>query len=748
MINAIADLDLEILETPEYLTQEQYWVGHIPFAFWIVAQLKPRIFVELGTYKGDSYCSFCQAVMKLNLDTYCFAVDNWTGDIHYGQYGEEIFEQIKNYHDPKYSHFSKLIRADFDAAVELFENNSIDLLHIDGMHTYNAIRNDFETWFPKLSDRAVVLFHDISEKRESYAVWEYWEELISLYPYIAFSHSSGLGVLFVGSNVPNQLLEIASSPEKTKQKFIELFRCLGERITLKSEMANQRLWYEKELSENKQLQESSYNQIRVINKDLDSKKNYIDALINGSKERNFTWDNYFNNSSIKGGLEGVKYGIVSGWLSPAEEITVKDNDLIFDTFVPDMPRLDVVEKGYSLDLYIGIYYRLTWEKLNHKSISFVLKRDDKWVDIPNSPLSLDAARRDAQQLRQLLAEPPFQLLRIIKSSNDIIIVGILISYAHDVELDLTLQIDGKPLEHIEWEDMPSEAQYFFWYLPTKKTTFKFTISNALTSNKSFFRLNAVYKDTMQPVNQFRFIDIPVKFSSSNMPDSFRQLQVSGWADDFKFWTTGYAHMKLIMELIKYHGQVNNWESTALLDWGCGCGRITRHFIEEEVRPGRIVGTDIIASNIDWCKKNLVGAEFFTTGLLPPLHFTDESFDFIVANSVFTHLNEFNQDLWLIELNRILKPDGLAIFTVNQDTAFAYSGGVDSELLANWRDKGIFNGPNDNLKDALSDKTYYQDTYHTKKYILSHWQQYMKIIAIHESVFGYQNAVILKKILSD
>ena len=37
----------------------------------------------------------------------------------------------------------------------------IDFLFIDGDHSYDGVRTDVEAWFPKLSERALVLFHDI-----------------------------------------------------------------------------------------------------------------------------------------------------------------------------------------------------------------------------------------------------------------------------------------------------------------------------------------------------------------------------------------------------------------------------------------------------------------------------------------------------------------------------------------------------------------------------------------------------------
>ena len=190
------------LWTPKLLDKPSAWWGHVPFAFWITEASRPRTLVELGTHYGVSYAAFCEAVAQSGLATRCYAVDSWKGDDQATYYGNEVYEGLRAFHDQNYASFSELIRVDFDAICNQFADASIDLLHIDGFHTYEAVRHDFETWRPKLTLRGVVLFHDTNVRRDQFGVWRLFDEVSKSRPSFEFLHSFGLGVLAVGPEAP------------------------------------------------------------------------------------------------------------------------------------------------------------------------------------------------------------------------------------------------------------------------------------------------------------------------------------------------------------------------------------------------------------------------------------------------------------------------------------------------------------------------------------------------------------------
>jgi methyltransferase family protein len=171
------------------------WVDHIPFGYDLVGALRPKVVVELGTQSGVSYFTFCQAVLDRGLETRCFAVDTWRGDEHTQSYDDSIYEQVFAHNQAHYAQFSTLLRMLFEEAAPRFDDASIDLLHIDGYHTYEAVRGDFELWYPKLEPGGIVLFHDVMARLLDFGAWRFWEELARQHETFLFKHGFGLGVL-------------------------------------------------------------------------------------------------------------------------------------------------------------------------------------------------------------------------------------------------------------------------------------------------------------------------------------------------------------------------------------------------------------------------------------------------------------------------------------------------------------------------------------------------------------------------
>ena len=225
--------DVVIFREPRWLVGETpAWIEHVPFAGWIVSAHRPGCFVELGTHYGNSYFAFAQAIDEERLDCRAFAVDTWQGDEHSGLYGAEVFEAVDGHNAQYYAHFSTLIRSTFDDAVGHFGDGEVDLLHIDGHHTYESVKQDFETWLPKLSDAAVVVFHDIAVRERDFGVHRLWDEISSSHPAFAFDHGHGLGVAGIGSNQTETLRSLYELEHSAAAACKEVFASTGKALTL------------------------------------------------------------------------------------------------------------------------------------------------------------------------------------------------------------------------------------------------------------------------------------------------------------------------------------------------------------------------------------------------------------------------------------------------------------------------------------------------------------------------------------
>lgn len=174
-----------------------YWEGHRDFAYDLLQFVRPERLVELGSQYGCSLFTFCQAVRDFKLNTEINAVDMWSGDIGAEITGEEVYALVQKTAATYYPEVNlHLFQMCFDDARPNFADNSIDILHIDGGHTFEDVEHDFTTWLPKLKENGIVLFHDVYSPIDQGSC-DHWEKTKKEYDcYFDFTHSCGLGILF------------------------------------------------------------------------------------------------------------------------------------------------------------------------------------------------------------------------------------------------------------------------------------------------------------------------------------------------------------------------------------------------------------------------------------------------------------------------------------------------------------------------------------------------------------------------
>src|SRR5262245_13129545 len=107
--------------------------------------------------------------------------------------------------------------------------------------------------------------------------------------------------------------------------------------------------------------------------------------------------------------------------------------------------------------------------------------------------------------------------------------------------------------------------------------------------------------------------------------------------------------------------------TSILDFGCGCGRVIRHWAELDAA---VHGCDYNRRPIEWCRRNLAFARFEVNALAPPLPYENRQFDLVYALSVFTHLPEPLLFAWMREMDRVLKREGLLVISTHGEPYLA------------------------------------------------------------------------------
>jgi predicted O-methyltransferase YrrM len=175
---------------------ESGWTGHIPFLFVLMRMLRPATYVELGVASGASLIAAASAANTYQLSTMLVGIDSWEGDEHAGFYGEDIYRNLCTFFSETFPRV-RLERGFFADVLPKFATGSIDILHIDGLHTYDAVKDDFMSWFDRVSPTGVIIMHDTAVHDRGFGVFRLWNELKEHFTTIEFQQSFGLGVVIL-----------------------------------------------------------------------------------------------------------------------------------------------------------------------------------------------------------------------------------------------------------------------------------------------------------------------------------------------------------------------------------------------------------------------------------------------------------------------------------------------------------------------------------------------------------------------
>lgn len=205
-----------------------------------------------------------------------------------------------------------------------------------------------------------------------------------------------------------------------------------------------------------------------------------------------------------------------------------------------------------------------------------------------------------------------------------------------------------------------------------------------------------------------------------------------------YFESGYKQITKWLEVLEKY-QFCLRTAQAIFELGCGSARLIRHM--RNIEGIRLVASDTQAEFVEWCRKNLSGIEFYCNDFRPPLSFADDdSFDLVIAQSVFTHIPLETQSDWIREIRRILRPDGYAILNVlgrNHQKSMLSSNELDK-----LRENGNFTLDSTDDNASFSTKMIGSyDFFQTRQEILKAFGAELSVI---DYLPGFLDLLILKK----
>lgn len=182
------------MSLPELYNLQSAWIGHEQFAEWLVEKVQPKVTVDLGVDYGFSL--FALALPKIGT---VYGIDSFEADAHAGHHEDNYAVVLKFKEDHNFDNV-EIIKGWFSEIAKTWDKQ-IDILHIDGLHTYDAIKEDWTNWSKFLTNAGVIIMHDVISFPE---LTLFFNQISS--PKAYFTHSAGLGIVVMDEQLLQDIL--------------------------------------------------------------------------------------------------------------------------------------------------------------------------------------------------------------------------------------------------------------------------------------------------------------------------------------------------------------------------------------------------------------------------------------------------------------------------------------------------------------------------------------------------------------
>lgn len=209
---------------------------------------------------------------------------------------------------------------------------------------------------------------------------------------------------------------------------------------------------------------------------------------------------------------------------------------------------------------------------------------------------------------------------------------------------------------------------------------------------------------------------------------------------------GKLQIKKMLEIVEASDFIFS-KGDRILDFGCGAGRMIR-WLKPLSDMCEIWGTDISSEHIYWANQYLKPPfNFATTTTIPHLPFEDRYFSLIYAGSVFTHIDDL-ADAWLLEMRRILKPDGRLYITLHD-----YNSILQLETLDVYKDmwlrkfmnnSKLFTDNKENFGMIVNGRGPASQVFYDKDYFTKSVNTIFDVLSVNNGAYGFQTGYLLRR----
>jgi SAM-dependent methyltransferase len=308
-----------------------------------------------------------------------------------------------------------------------------------------------------------------------------------------------------------------------------------------------------------------------------------------------------------------------------------------------------------------------------------------------------------------------------------------------IQLCLNGELVGSPKVELH-QDREGIGEFIQGVPHARRSGFRVVLDRSLINPSRVGRIDLLGCNNDRPVARMGTLFRTDLDSAVPTPPPELMLRVAATQNPNLFKLGGLKCFGDFLESICRHRDLRS--GRRLLDWGCGCGRLTGNFLSLRDGP-EVFGCDIDTEAIAWCGKNLLPGLFTSIDAWPPLPYEDATFDFAVGYSVFTHLAREVQNAWLEEMRRIIAPGGLFLASIHGE--FVASVRLRNSALTMVLQDGIFDENLDPTLDEVAPKGYYRGVYQTREYTMREWSKWFEIVDyLERGIGGLQDLVVMRR----